>query len=177
MADDSTNKVVLVDDDGNRIGECEKMRAHLEGKHHLAFSVFLFDLDGRWLLQKRAEDKYHSGGLWSNTCCSHPGPGEDLHEAAMKRLQQEMGIECEISEAFVFTYRAELDGGLVEHETDQVFIGEFDGDPVPNPAEASDWKWVDTDSLQRDIAENPESYSAWFRICHKQVMDRREARN
>src|SRR5687768_17165134 len=117
-------QVILVDEWNREVGADEKLRAHESGALHRAFSVFVFDAAGRLLLQRRARSKYHSGGLWSNTACGHPRPGEGTDEAARRRLREEMGFECGLREAFVFTYRAELEGGLVEHEFDQVFVGQ-----------------------------------------------------
>ena len=147
-----------------------KMEAHETGTLHRAFSIFLFDGQGRWLLQQRDSAKYHSGGLWTNTCCSHPAPGEATADAAAARLVEEMGITAEFEPAFTFHYRAEFDNGLVEHEYDHVFVGRFDGEPTPNPAEASDWRWVGPDELFAELADHPEHFTYWFR----QVADRVE---
>jgi isopentenyl-diphosphate delta-isomerase len=161
--------VILVDEADRPVGRMEKLEAHEAGALHRAFSVFLFDGQGRWLLQQRHPGKYHSGGLWTNTCCSHPAPGESTIEAAAVRLVDEMGITAVLEPAFAFSYRAELDHGLVEHEFDHVFVGRFDGEPTPNPIEASDWRWVDTDSLFRELDEHPERFTYWFREVAERV--------
>src|SRR5918997_6014944 len=126
-------EVILVDERDRVLGASGKLRAHREGALHRAFSVFVFDGEGRLLLQKRARGKYHSAGLWSNTACGHPRPGEATREAARRRLREEMGFDCGLREAFQFLYRAELGGALVEHEYDHVLIGAHEGDPSPDP--------------------------------------------
>jgi isopentenyl-diphosphate Delta-isomerase len=163
-------QVILVDVHDRELGAGEKMRAHLEGVLHRAFSIFVFDAAGRLLLQKRARSKYHSGGLWSNTCCGHPRPGEATAEAARRRLREEMSFDCELREAFDFVYRAELAGGLVEHEFDHVFVGRFDGAPAPDPAEVEDWRWMTLDELRGELRLRPDDYSFWLRVA----LERRE---
>lgn len=158
-------RVILVDERDRELGAAEKLRAHLEGALHRAFSIFVFDRVGRLLLQKRARTKYHSGGLWSNTCCGHPRPGEVTAEAARRRLREEMGLDCELTEAFSFTYRAELDNRLVEHEYDHVFVGRFDGEPRPAAEEVEDWRWVTPSDLARELRANPAAYSFWLRAA------------
>jgi len=157
--------VILVDKDDHNVGTMGKLLAHQRGELHRAFSVFVFDENGRWLLQKRNADKYHSGGLWTNTCCSHPGPGEETEVAAQGRLAVEMGITVPVSYAFRFTYRAELDHGLTEHEVDHVFFGRFDGTPQPHPREVSDWRWMNFEALQAELANEPEHFTHWFRLA------------
>lgn len=142
----------------------EKMEAHRTGSLHRAFSVLLFNSRGEMLLQKRAQTKYHSSGLWTNTCCSHPRPGESLEEAARRKLRQEMGIEANPRFAFKFQYKAPLDNQLIEHEIDHVFIGQFDGEPVLNEHEAEDWKFVDLHSLKQQIHSDPQQFTPWFRL-------------
>ena len=158
-------RVILVDEQDRELGSCEKLRAHAEGALHRAFSVFVFDRKGRLLLQKRAGGKYHSGGLWSNTACGHPRPGEETAAAARRRLREEMSFDCELREAFSFLYRAELSGGLVEHEYDHVFVGTFEGSPVPDPSEVEDWDWVTLDELRRRLREEPARYSRWLKLA------------
>ncbi|MFQ5541525.1 MAG: isopentenyl-diphosphate Delta-isomerase [Candidatus Binatia bacterium] len=158
-------KVILVDEDGHEIGSMEKIKAHREGRLHRAFSIYVFNSEGKLLLQKRAKKKYHSGGLWTNTCCSHPRPQESIEKAAQRRLQEEMGFDCDLRESFSFTYKVKLDNDLFEHEHDHVFIGEFDGEPVPNPEEVEDWKWIGLEELQKDVRERPDRYTYWLRIC------------
>jgi isopentenyl-diphosphate delta-isomerase len=160
-------KVILVDKNDNQIGTEEKMKAHIEGKLHRCFSIFIFNSKGELLLQKRAKEKYHSGGLWSNTCCSHPRPNKKIEEEAKKRLKEEMGMDSELQEVFSFTYKAKV-GDLIENEIDHVFFGTFDGRPKPNPKEVEDWKWVNPDEIKKDMKENPSKYTPWFRT----ILDR-----
>src|SRR5205085_4273578 len=144
-ADALVEQVILVDECDRELGVSEKLQAHRAGALHRAFSIFIFDADKRLLLQKRAQTKYHSAGLWSNTACGHPRPGEPTEAAAHRRLREEMRFDCALRPAFQFLYRAELSGGLVEHEYDHVFVGEFDDEPVPDRAEVEDWRWVRMD--------------------------------
>ncbi len=169
-------QVILVDECNREIGAGEKLRAHREGALHRAFSVFIFDSRGRLLLQKRAREKYHSAGLWSNTACGHPRPGEATQEAARRRLREEMNLDCDLREAFEFLYRAELDGALVEHEYDHVFVGTHEGEPpVPDPSEVEDWRWVSIGELRRGLRDEPHRYSYWLKIAvegeHWQRLD------
>ncbi|MDT5293936.1 MAG: isopentenyl-diphosphate Delta-isomerase [Acidobacteriota bacterium] len=157
-------RVILVDEQDLELGSCEKLRAHLDGALHRAFSIFVFDPGGRLLLQKRARTKYHSGGLWSNTVCGHPRPGETTVAAARRRLREEMSFDCELREAFDLLYRAELDGALVEHEYDHVFVGVFAGSPDPDPSEVEDWKWVSMSELRRGLRDEPSHYSYWLKL-------------
>jgi len=167
-------EVILIDVNDQEIGVGEKMATHWEGKLHRAFSVIILNAKGELLLQKRAASKYHSGGLWSNTCCGHPRSGESTVQAARRRLQEEMGFDCELHEVFAFHYRAQLDGGLVENEYDHVLVGRCD-DPsiVPDPDEVGEWRWMSSDALRRDMQANPDAYTYWF----KDLMAREEARN
>ncbi len=159
-------QLILVDADNREIGVGEKLRAHREGALHRAFSVFVFDRRGRLLLQKRAATKYHSAGLWSNTACGHPRPGEATATAARRRLREEMGFDCELREAFVFLYRAEVDDALVEHEYDHVFIGVYaGGEPAPDPAEVADWRWVSAGELRRALRQEPWRYTRWLKLA------------
>ncbi len=162
--------VILVDELDREIGVGEKMEVHRQGRLHRAFSVLIFNGRGELLLQKRARTKYHSGGLWTNTCCGHPRPGEAVVEAARRRLQEEMGFTCELEEAFTFIYRAELDHDLIEHEYDHVVVGWCDGvHPRPDPAEAEDWQWVALGRLHQEIAAHPERYTYWFKLLLGQL--------
>lgn len=166
--------VVLVDEADREVGTADKLEVHRDGRLHRAVSVFLFDDAGRWLLQRRADGKYHSGGLWSNTACTHPRPGEAPATAALRRLDEEMGVRCLLRPAFSFLYRAELDGGpepLVEHEFDHVFVGRFSGTPTPAPGEVSDWRWADAETLRHDLAYGPDRYTPWFRMMEHRVWD------
>jgi len=156
------NYVIIVNKKGEEIGKIEKLRAHQEGRLHRAFSVFIFNKKGELLLQKRARGKYHSAGLWSNTCCSHPRPGVDIKNEAKRRLREEMGIKTELKEAFSFIYRARV-GKLIEYEFDHVFFGRFDGEPKIDKEEAEAWRWVSLDKLERDIEKNPKRYTFWLK--------------
>jgi isopentenyl-diphosphate delta-isomerase len=147
----------------------EKMEAHEKGLLHRAFSVLIFNSKGQMLLQKRARAKYHSGGLWTNACCSHPAPNESVAEAAKRRLKEEMGIDAEPKFDYKFTYKTPLDQNLVEHEVDHVFTATFDGNPVININEVEDWKFVDINELLVDIGSNPQHYTEWFKLI---VQDR-----
>jgi len=165
----SEEMVILVDEFDNELGVMGKMAAHLEGRLHRAISIFLFNDQGQMLLQQRAFSKYHSGGLWSNTCCSHPRQHESVMDAAKRRLFEEMGIQCELEQTFHFIYKVVLDKGLTEHELDHVLVGKFNGEPILNPEEAASWKWIDVDVLVNDIAADPEQYTAWFKIALSQL--------
>ncbi len=165
-------EVVLVDENDRPVGRAEKAEAHASAKLHRAFSVFVFDSAGRLLLQKRAKAKYHSGGLWSNTCCSHPRPGEATESAARRRLGEEMGFDCEITKVFDLVYYAELENKLFEHEYDHVFVGRFDGSPVQDTAEVEDWKWTDVRTLAGDLRANPLLYSYWLRVSFDELLRR-----
>jgi isopentenyl-diphosphate delta-isomerase len=158
-------QVILVDEQDNEIGTMEKMQAHVEGRLHRAISVFIFNGRGEMLLQQRAAGKYHSPLLWTNACCSHPRPGEATADAAHRRLNEEMGITCNLFEVFSFTYKAEMDGGLTEHEYDHVFLGISNAEPRPRADEAAAWKHVRMQELQEDMKKEPAKYTAWFRIC------------
>jgi len=162
--------VVLVNEQDEEMGVREKRQAHVEGVLHRAFSVFLFDEEGALLLQQRHPDKYHSGGLWSNTCCSHPRPGEPVAAAAHRRLREEMGITCGLHRAFGFVYRSALDHGLYEHEYDHVFVGYYRGTPSPDPTEVVAWRWAEADALRREILERPDQYTYWFRFIVDRVL-------
>ena len=157
------NLVVLVDENDNQIGVGEKLEVHRNGLLHRAFSIFVFNEKRELLLQQRAREKYHSGGLWANTCCSHPFPDEDLNRAAHRRLKEEMGFDCELREVGSFIYRAELEGGLVENELDNVFVGQFEGEPDVNPLEVAEYKWISMKDLYEDITKNPDRYVYWLK--------------
>jgi isopentenyl-diphosphate Delta-isomerase len=157
-------QVILVDSNDNAIGTMEKMEAHLKGKLHRAFSVLLFNSNGDILLQKRSRTKYHSGGLWTNTCCSHPLPGEKIEDATRRRLKEEMGIDVQPGFVYKFIYKTNLDKDLIEHELDHVFTGIFNGEPTVNRNEVEDWKFVSIDWLKNDIATNPHQYTYWFKL-------------
>ncbi|MEQ9187927.1 MAG: isopentenyl-diphosphate Delta-isomerase [Cryomorphaceae bacterium] len=158
-------KVILVDEQDQAVGHMEKMEAHRKGALHRAFSVFIFNDQGEMLIHRRALEKYHSGGLWTNACCSHPREGESTEEAAHRRLKEEMGFDCALQEQFSFIYRAVLDNGLTEHELDHVFVGRFNGKPIPHPEEVSEWRFVSLARLERDIMLRPYAYTVWFKIA------------
>jgi len=157
--------VVLVDETGKPVGHQDKLIAHRLGQLHLAVSVFVFDHAQRLLLQRRADPKYHSGGLWSNTACTHPQPAESVLDAARRCLHDEMGLKCALRRAGQLTYRCPVGNGLVEYEYDILFTGIFEGDPHPNPAEVSDWRWLGAAEARRDADASPALYSAWFALA------------
>ena len=163
--------VVLVNREDEVLGLMEKQEAHVAGLLHRAFSVFVFNNENQLLIQKRAEDKYHSPGLWTNTCCSHPREGETYAEGASRRLQEEMGFECPLEYVFDFIYKADVGDGLTEHELDYVFRGTFNGSPVVNRNEVSEYKWIDFEELKLDVEENPDKYTRWFQIIFKEYLD------
>jgi len=163
--------VILVDEQDREIGTMEKMEAHRRGRLHRAFSVFVFDDEKRLLLQQRATHKYHSGGLWTNTCCSHPRPTEATQEAAIRRLQEEMGIKADLAYAFSFHYRAPFSNGLVEHEFDHVFTAHSGQQPSINPDEVSGFRWIGLEELEKEIAAHPEAFTAWFKQIYKSVFE------
>lgn len=159
-----TEYVSLVDDQDNEIGVMEKMQAHQEALLHRAISVFIFNDKKELLLQQRAEEKYHSPLLWTNTCCSHPRPGEVLMDAANRRLMEEMRMACNLTYEFSFTYKAVLTEELTEHEFDHVFFGESNTLPVPDPSEVADWKYMPLEEIENDMEKNPGVYTSWFKL-------------
>ncbi|MNL15409.1 Isopentenyl-diphosphate Delta-isomerase [compost metagenome] len=164
-------KVILVDENDCEIGLMEKMEAHYLGKLHRAFSVFIFNTKGELLLQQRAVEKYHSGGKWTNTCCSHPRQGEDTIAAAKRRLKEEMGLDCELKYGFHFIYNAVLLNNISEHEYDHVFWGISNQIPIPDVTEVASFKYVDMNFLSEDIKTNNESYTEWLKICFDRIME------
>jgi len=162
--------VVLVDLQDRELGVEEKIKAHRDGKLHRAFSVFVFNEKGEILLQQRALHKYHSGGLWTNACCSHPRPGEGIAQAAARRLQEEMGFACQLRPAFQFIYKAELDGGLIEHELDHVFIGRYNGAVRPNASEVADFRWHDVQTVKNDLKQSLGKYTVWFTLAFERAL-------
>ena len=164
-------KVILVDEDDRQIGLMAKMEAHEKAVLHRAFSVFLMNDAGQIMLQQRAANKYHSPLLWTNTCCSHQRNGETNLEAGKRRLWEEMGIQAELREVFSFIYKAPFDNGLTEHEYDHVMLGRFNGTPEINTEEVADWKWMTPQAIRDDIAQNPQSYTAWFKIIFEKFYD------
>ncbi len=157
-------QVILVDENDMEVGAMEKIEAHKKGVLHRAFSVLLFNSKGEMLLQKRAKNKYHSGGLWSNACCSHPRPGENIEVAVKRRLFEELGVDVKTDFSHKFIYNISFPNNLVEHEYDHVFIGIFDGEPTVNSEEIEDWKYISSEELATEIKMNPEDYTHWFKI-------------
>jgi isopentenyl-diphosphate delta-isomerase len=161
---ESKENVILVDEFDNELGEMEKLEAHEKGLLHRAISVFIFNSSGELLLQRRAFSKYHSEGLWTNTCCSHPVPGESVVDAGIRRLHEEMGMSCELFSAFSFIYRTEFKNGLTEYELDHVLVGYSDETPHLNPEEAIAFQWMSLTQLNEEIKNKPEYYTEWFKI-------------
>ncbi len=164
-------QVIIVDENDNELEIMEKMEAHASGKLHRAFSIFVFNSRGQILIQKRADSKYHSGGLWSNTCCSHQRPGESLEVSVHRRLAEEMGFDCELKKLFTIQYRAVLDNNIIEHEIDHIFAGVYDDDPDPDPAEVAAYSWFDRHVLVEDVRSNPERYSYWLKLILEKVIN------
>jgi isopentenyl-diphosphate Delta-isomerase len=162
VTNNSLQQVVLIDENDQALGVEEKLAAHQQGLLHRAVSVFILDHSNRLLMQQRALGKYHSAGLWSNTCCGHPEPGETPLDAAKRRLRQEMNIDCDLVRVGGFVYRAEVGNGLIEHEYDHVFVGRYDNDPVVASDEAETFAWVTFDDLNADVEGNPGRYTKWF---------------
>lgn len=164
------SQVILVDEHDVPQGTLEKMAAHEQGLLHRAFSVFIFNDLGEMLLQQRADDKYHSAGLWTNACCSHPWPGENTADAAARRLQEEMGFVTLLSKAFQFVYKCSFENGLYEHEFDHVFTGVFSGEILPDINEVKAWKYVSLADISVDIDRSPQHYTEWFKIAFPQLL-------
>jgi isopentenyl-diphosphate delta-isomerase len=169
---DARETVVLVDEDDREVGLAPKLEAHERGVLHRAFSVFVLNGRGEVLLQRRADGKYHSGGLWTNTCCGHPRPGEPVADAARRRLREEMGFDCALAPAGAFVYRADVGRGLREHEYDHVFIGRHDLPPAPDADEASDWRWQSPESALAEAEEYPERFTTWFPLALRELIAR-----
>ncbi|MCH2218084.1 MAG: isopentenyl-diphosphate Delta-isomerase [Flavobacteriales bacterium] len=164
--------VVLVDEHDNQVGLMPKMEAHEKAVLHRAFSVFVFNDQGELMLQQRAATKYHSPLLWTNTCCSHQRDGETSLAAGKRRLQEEMGFVCDLTEVFQFVYKAPFDNGLTEHELDHVMIGTYNGEPNVNPEEVASHKWMSLEDVKNDMEDNPQQYTAWFKIIFKEYYHR-----
>lgn len=157
-------QVILVDEQDNPIGLMPKLEAHQKAVLHRAFSVFIFNDKGELMLQQRAKHKYHSPGLWTNTCCSHQREGESNVQAGKRRLQEEMGFTTDLREVTSFIYKAPFDNGLTEHEFDHVLLGYYEDDPVINPDEVASWKWMPLEEVKSDIDNHPDFYTVWFVI-------------
>jgi isopentenyl-diphosphate delta-isomerase len=164
------DQVILVDHNDQIVGKIGKMEAHTQGLLHRAFSIFIFNSKGELLLQQRALNKYHSAGKWTNTCCSHPKPNEDTLKAAQRRLNEEMGMHCELTYGFSFTYKALFTNGLIEHEYDHVFFGLSDELPVINHEEVVAFNYINLTNLTEELKQNPDIYSAWLKVCFNKVI-------
>ena len=164
-------EVVLVNDNDEATGVMEKIEAHRKGVLHRAFSVFIFNSRNEMLLQQRADSKYHSAGLWTNACCSHPMPGEDIQAAASRRLKEELGFTTKLTPVFHFTYRADFSNELTEHEYDHVFIGTYNGDIHPDVNEVKNYSYRSMEEIEKSISEHPEAYTEWFRIAFPMIKD------
>ncbi|MDP4283451.1 MAG: isopentenyl-diphosphate Delta-isomerase [Bacteroidota bacterium] len=163
--------LILVDENDIETGWLDKLTVHQTGALHRAFSVFIFNSKNELLLQQRADEKYHSAGLWSNTCCSHPGRGEKVSDAVNRRLKEEMGIQCDTIFEFSFIYKMEFENGLTEHEFDHVFFGKSDDIPNPDSREVKSWKYISLEKLEEEMMICPGQYSAWLKICLPKVME------
>ncbi len=166
-----SEKVILVNEKDEVIGSMEKMQAHQEGLLHRAFSIFILDGQGRMLLQQRALTKYHSAGLWTNACCSHPRPGEETLSAANRRLKEELGFQTELKHVFTFTYETNFENGLTEHELDHVFFGEYNGELSPDPMEVMDSRLETPENIRKELIKDPNSFTSWFRIAFPKVEE------
>ena len=164
-------KVILVDRKDNPVGTLPKMEAHEKGVLHRAFSVFILNQKGELMLQQRALHKYHSPGLWTNTCCSHQREGEENLQAGTRRLEEEMGFSVPLEELFSFIYKAPFDNGLTEHELDHVMLGYYEGIPEINSDEVNAWKWMSLNEIASDLTVNPESYTVWFKIIFERFFN------
>ena len=164
-------QVILVDDKDTEIGLMEKMEAHEKALLHRAFSVFIFNKDGEMLLQQRSFSKYHSAGLWTNACCSHPRPGESTSDAAVRRLKEEMGFETAVTKIFDFTYKASFENGLTEYEFDHVFAGTYNGDIKANTDEVHDFSFKPMQLIATELRQNNELYTAWFHIAFPKIYE------
>ena len=173
MEHSNENYVILVDEKDNPLGTMEKIEAHEKARLHRAFSVFIYNSKNELMLQQRALTKYHTPGLWTNTCCSHQKLEESNIEAGKRRLQEEMGFSTELKETISFIYKAPFENGLTEHEFDYILVGEYQDDPQPNPDEVHNWKWMNLDDIENDMNKNPNLYTEWFKIIfekHKSEM-------
>jgi len=157
-------KVILVNENDEQIGLMEKIEAHEKALLHRAFSVFVYNDKNEVMIQQRALSKYHSPGLWTNTCCSHQKEGETNVEAGKRRLMEEMGFHTNLKEVTSFIYKAPFDNGLSEHEYDYILVGHYNDEPKINPEEVADWKWMSLEAIKKDMANCPEKYTAWFKI-------------
>ena len=155
--------IICVDKNDNEVGHIEKMDDHIKGLLHRALSIFIFNEKNELLLQKRYSGKYHSPGLWTNTCCTHPNKDERTDDAAIRRLQEEMGFSCDLKEVFSFMYYIKFDNDLIEHEFDHVYFGRYSNEISINPLEVEDYKWISLDNIKVDLKTNPDNYTFWFK--------------
>ena|SRR5690554_150822 len=162
--------ITLVDQNDVSLGPIEKLEAHKKGLLHRAFSVFIFNSNGELLIQQRADEKYHSAGLWTNTCCSHPNYNETTPEAVRRRMNEEMGMTANVEFKFKFIYKATFENQLIEHEVDHVYFGISDDLPTINPDEVKNWKYINMEELQKEISIYPENYTPWLIICFPEVL-------
>ncbi len=162
--------VILVDENDNDIGVMEKLQAHQEGKLHRAFSIFIFNDKNEMLMQQRSLSKYHSAGLWANSCCSHPRPNETIKDAANRRLYEEMGMSCDLTIKTNFIYKSQFDNGLTEHELDYVLVGYSNQEPIINKDEVEHYKWQSISLIKEDIATNPNHFSFWFKLALEKIF-------
>lgn len=162
-------EVILVNEQDEEIGTMEKMEAHQKAVLHRAFSVFIFNTKGEMLLQQRATNKYHSAGLWTNACCSHPSPGESTPDAARRRLIEEMGFSTPLTEIFAFTYRTPYDNGLTEYEFDHVYSGTYEGIVKPDPEEVKDYCFKSLEDIEDSLQTHPAKYTSWFHIAFPKI--------
>lgn len=167
-------EVILVNENDEPIGVMEKMEAHQKGLLHRAFSVFIFDTKGKMLLQQRAAEKYHGAHLWTNACCSHPYPEEKTGDAAQRRLKEELGFVTDLAEIFSFTYRAQVENNLIEHEFDHVFAGTYEGEIHPDSNEVGDYVYEDMNEIKRRIEDRPEEFTSWFKIAFPKIENWRQ---
>ncbi|PHQ28263.1 MAG: isopentenyl-diphosphate delta-isomerase [Leeuwenhoekiella sp.] len=163
--------VILVDENDNQVGLMPKMEAHEKALLHRAFSVFIFNDAKELMIQQRALSKYHSPGLWTNTCCSHQREGESHIAAGKRRLMEEMGFTAELEESISFIYKAPFDNGLTEHEYDHILTGSYNGEPNLNPEEVAAWKWMSLPDIKTDMEKNPQVYTAWFKIIFEKFYN------
>jgi len=178
MTNISANKyVILVDENDHELGLMEKIEAHEKALLHRAFSVFIYNDKNQLMLQQRALTKYHTPGLWTNTCCSHQQQGETNIQAGKRRLQEEMGFTTDLEETISFIYKAPFENGLTEHEFDYILIGRYNQAPNINPEEVNDWKWMELDDIKIDIKKNPNQYTEWFKIIFDKHYDQMKLKN
>ncbi|MFM7358544.1 MAG: isopentenyl-diphosphate Delta-isomerase [Sediminibacterium sp.] len=164
-------QLILVNELDEMVGTMEKMEAHQKAMLHRAFSIFVFNSTGELLMQQRAKEKYHCGGLWTNTCCSHPRPEEETSVAAQRRLQEEMGFSTPLKKVFDFVYHAPFSNGLTEYEFDHVYFGQYEGAILPNPKEVADFRYLKIETIRNLMEEDPSLFTPWFHIAFPKMID------